>query len=63
MAMGAAMALTLAIVGVYGILAYAAARRRQEAGIRLALGADPQALKWLFVRRGLMLNCIGGLIG
>ena len=32
-------------------------------GIRLALGAEPKALKWLFVRRGLALNCIGGIIG
>jgi ABC-type lipoprotein release transport system permease subunit len=32
-------------------------------GIRLALGAEPKALKWLFVRRGLVLNCIGGIIG
>jgi predicted lysophospholipase L1 biosynthesis ABC-type transport system permease subunit len=63
LAIAAAMALTLAIVGVYGILAYAAARRRQEVGIRLALGAEPKALKWLFVRRGLMLNCMGGIFG
>src|SRR5437660_11704143 len=58
-----AMALTLAIVGVYGVLAYAVAQRRHEVGIRLALGAEPKALKWLFVRRGLLLNCIGGIIG
>jgi hypothetical protein len=58
-----AMALTLAIVGVYGILAYAVAQRWHEVGIRLALGAEPRALKWLFVRKGLVLNCIGGIIG
>ena len=58
-----AMALTLAIVGVYGVLAYAVGQRRREVGIRLALGAEPRALKWLFVRKGLILNCVGGIIG
>jgi predicted permease len=58
-----AMALTLAIIGVYGVLAYAVAQRRHEVGIRIALGAEPRALKWLFVRKGLVLNCIGGVIG
>src|SRR5262249_19537948 len=57
------MALILAIVGVYGVLAYAVAQRRHEVSIRLALGAEPKALKWLFVRRGLILNCVGGIIG
>jgi hypothetical protein len=59
LAAAGAMALTLAIVGVYGVLAYAVARRRREVGIRLALGAEPKALKWLFVRRGLLLLSIG----
>lgn len=58
-----AMALALAIVGVYGVLAYAVGQRRREVGIRLALGAEPRALKWLFVRKGLILNCMGGIIG
>jgi len=58
-----AMALTLAIVGVYGVLAYAVAQRRREVSIRLALGAEPRVVKWFFVRKGLMLNCIGGILG
>jgi len=58
-----AVALTLAIVGVYGVLAYAVGQRRREVGIRLALGAEPGALKWLFVRKGLGLNCAGGIMG
>jgi len=57
------MALILAIVGVYGVLAYAVAQRRREVGIRVALGAEPAGLKWLFVRKGLMLYCAGGIVG
>jgi predicted permease len=58
-----AIALALAIVGVYGVLAYAVGQRRREVSIRLALGAEPRMLKWLFVRKGLFLNCVGGIIG
>ncbi len=58
-----AMALALATVGVYGVLAYALGQRRREVGIRLALGAEPRALQWLFVRKGLTLNCVAGLVG
>ncbi len=57
------MALTLAIVGVYGVLAYAVAQRRREVGIRLALGAEPRVLQWFFVRKGLVLNCPGIVLG
>jgi predicted permease len=57
------VALTLAIVGVYGVLAYAVGQRRREVGIRIALGAEPRVLKWLFVRQGLILNLAGGVIG
>jgi predicted permease len=63
LAISGAMALTLAVIGIYGVLAYAVAQRRREVGIRLALGAEPKALQWLFVRRGLMLNCVGAIIG
>jgi predicted permease len=58
-----AMALILAVVGVYGVLAYAVGQRRREVSIRLALGAEPRALTWLFVRKGLTLNFAGGMIG
>lgn len=58
-----AIALALAVVGVYGVLAYAVGQRRREVGIRLALGAEPRALKWFFVRKGLALNCAGSIIG
>jgi predicted lysophospholipase L1 biosynthesis ABC-type transport system permease subunit len=57
------MALTLSIVGVYGVLAYAVEQRRKEAGIRVALGAAPGVVKRLFVRQGLWLACCGCLAG
>ena len=52
------MAITLSIIGVYGVLAYAVARRRREVGIRLAVGAEPRTIKALFLRM-----CIGLAIG
>jgi predicted permease len=59
----AAMALALAVVGVYGVLAYSVARRRHEIGVRLALGAQPGAVRALFVRQGLLLTLLGGILG
>ena len=59
----AAMAVTLSIIGVYGVLAYAVAQRRREISIRLAVGAEPRTIKVLFLRQGLILMCIGGAIG
>jgi predicted permease len=58
-----AMALALATIGVYGVLAYAVGQRRREVGIRVALGAEPKVLKRLFVRKGLTLTFAGGVIG
>ena len=50
------MALALAIVGVYGVLAYAVGKRRREVSIRLALGAQQSEIRELFVRRGIWLR-------
>lgn len=59
----AVIAVTLSIIGVYGVLAYAVAQRRREIGIRVAVGAEPGAIKALFLRQGLMLAGLGGAVG
>ena len=61
-----AIALFLAAVGIYGVLAYLVAHRRKEIGIRLALGASARAAFALVMREGLVVTAIGlglGAIG
>ncbi|MGH9627743.1 MAG: FtsX-like permease family protein, partial [Bryobacteraceae bacterium] len=57
------MALALAIIGVYSVLAYSVGQRRREVSIRVALGAQPNQVTTLFLRRGIFLACAGGVIG
>ena len=59
----AALALTLASIGLYGIVSYAVAQRNREMGIRLALGADPGSVVRLVAFDGLRLVFIGSVIG
>lgn len=63
LAITGAMALLLGIVGIYGVLAYAVMQRRREVGIRLALGAEPRAVKGMFVYRGMVLSSLGIVLG
>ena len=58
-----AAALVLAIIGIYGVLAYSVAQRRQELGIRLALGADKSDIVRLVVGYGMTLAAAGVVIG
>lgn len=59
----AGLALALAVLGVYGVVSYAVARRTREVGIRLAVGAQPAALVRLLMKEGLTLVVIGTAVG
>ena len=58
-----ATALGLAMIGLYAVLAWTVAQRRQELGIRLALGAERANIVWLVVRQGLLLVATGVAAG
>jgi len=58
-----AMAMLLGVIGIYGVISYTVAQRKREIGIRAALGAEPGALRWLFVRHGLALAGAGSVVG
>jgi len=63
LAIFAALALILATIGVYGLIAYSVSQRAQEVGIRLALGARRSDISWMILREGLIVAGIGSAIG
>jgi macrolide transport system ATP-binding/permease protein len=59
----ASLALVLAAIGLYGVMAYAVSQRRRELGIRIALGARQQDVRNMVVRQGVLLAIAGVAIG
>ncbi|HET7619859.1 MAG TPA: FtsX-like permease family protein [Vicinamibacterales bacterium] len=59
----AALAVVLALVGLYGVLSYVVAQRRQEIGTRMALGASRAQVAGLFLKQGAWLTAAGLAFG
>jgi ABC-type antimicrobial peptide transport system permease subunit len=59
----AGLGLLLSGVGIYGVVANLASERTKEIGIRMALGAQPGGIVWLFLRNGIKLALLGASIG
>ena len=57
------LAFALAAIGIYGTIAYAAARRTHEIGIRIAIGAQRRHVLWLMLKQGVGLLAIGEAVG
>jgi predicted permease len=59
----AVIAIVLAAVGLYSVTAYSVAQRTQEIGIRMALGAEGEQVRWLILRRGIIELSVGLVLG
>ena len=57
------LGLTLAIVGVYGVISYSASQRTHEIGIRMAIGAQPMEILRMVFRQGLLIVGVGLVVG
>jgi hypothetical protein len=58
-----ALAVVLAMVGVYGVLSFSVSQRTQEFGVRMALGAEPRDVRRMMIRQGLTLAAWGIVLG
>ena len=57
------VAVLLSAIGLYGLLAYGVGRRTREIGLRMALGAERGAVRWMILRESLTLAIVGLLFG
>jgi ABC-type antimicrobial peptide transport system permease subunit len=62
-AVAAAVALLLGIVGIYGVMSYIVNQRTSEIGVRLALGAEPRSVAAMILKQGSAVALIGAAIG
>jgi putative ABC transport system permease protein len=63
LALFAGIALTLALIGIYGVMAYAVSRRTHEIGVRMALGAEASRIARMIVGQGMLLIGVGVSLG
>jgi predicted lysophospholipase L1 biosynthesis ABC-type transport system permease subunit len=63
LAIAGAMALLLAVIGIYGVMSYAVTQRTREVGIRIALGAQGGEVRGMFLRQGFVMTLVGVAIG
>jgi len=63
LAIAAGVALTLGVIGIYGVMSYLVIQRTGEIGVRLALGAEPASVARMIVRQGALVALAGIAIG